>query len=281
MSVLTQFGSVLNKFSRDNRGNLTIITAVTLMPIVAAVGAGIDYSRLSSQISNFQQAADAAVLAAAKKRTSMTDSELASYARKVFDANLSNNNGIIVSFKLDKNSKDHKLTLNTDGYLETSFLGAVGINEMNFDLLSQVGLPGNGLEVALVLDNTDSMDNDGKIGDLKVAANNFVNLLMPGKSNNEESLKISVVPFGNYVNVGKKHRNKKWITVPDDYSEEKTYRPVIRQFNCVTKSYTSTYEGKTTTYTYESCENEYGQKKPTQQTILGKGVLAHVNFLET
>ncbi len=271
MSARKHLGNILNKFSRDNRGNFAIITAIALMPIVAAVGAGIDYSRLSSQMSNFQQAADAAVLAAAKQRSSMTEGELLKYARKIFDANLSNTNGIVVTFKLDEDSKDHKLTLNTNGYLETSFLGAVGISEMNFDVLSQVGLPGNGLEVALVLDNTDSMRNDGKIGDLKIAANNFVNLLMPGKNNKEKTLKISVVPFGNYVNVGKRYRNKKWITVAEDYSEKRTYRPVTRKYNCVTKTHTRTYEGKTTTRTYESCKKEYGPEKTYTKNYTWQG----------
>ena len=271
MSVRTKFGSMLNKFSRDNRGNLAIITAVTLMPIIAAVGAGIDYSRLSSQMSNFQQAADAAVLAAAKQRSSMTESELLNYARKIFDANLSNTNGIVVTFKLDEDSKDHKLTLNTDGYLETSFLGAVGISEMNFDVLSQVGLPGNGLEVALVLDNTDSMRNDKKMKSLKFAAKNFVNLIMPGKENKEKTLMISIVPFGEYVNVGLGNRKKKWLSVPDDYSETKTYRPVIRKYDCKKKRYDywskgRTYEGKYYPPKHhqgwrETCKKEYGPEK--------------------
>ncbi len=281
MSLHTQTGNLLKRFSRDSRGNFAIMTAIALMPIVAAVGAGIDYSRLSSQMSNFQQAADAAVLAAAKKRSSMNKSELLNYARQIFDANLSNTNGIVVTFKLDEDSKDHKLTLNTDGYLETTFLGAIGISEMNFDVLSQVGLPGSGLEVALVLDNTDSMDNDGKIGDLKIAANNFVDLLMPGKNNKEKSLKISVVPFGNYVNVGKKYRNKKWIAVPKDYSEEKTYRPVIRKYDCKKKWYDywskgRTYEGKYYPPKHhqgwnETCKKEYGPEKTYAKNYTWRG----------
>lgn len=271
MATQSRIRKFANAFSKNQQGNMAIIAAVTLLPIVAAIGAGIDYSRLSSQMSNYQQAADAAVLAAAKKRSAMTESELTNYARQIFNANLSNRSGIVLNFKLKDDAANHQLTLKTNGFLKTSFLGAVGISEMNFDVLSQVGLPNGGLEVALVLDNTDSMKNDKKLKSLKFAAKNFVNLIMPGKENKEKSLMISIVPFGEYVNVGLGNRKKKWISVPDDYKETKTYRPVIRKYDCKKKKYDywskgRTYEGKYYPPKHhkgwsESCKKEYGPKK--------------------
>ncbi len=258
-------------FIADEKGNIAIMTAVSLLGIVVAAGAAIDYSRLSSSTSNYQQAADAAVLAASKKRNSMTMAEMTVYARKLFDANLNNRSGTVTSFKLNQNDKTHRLTLDTKGHMETSFIGLVGIDSLDFDIKSQVALPGSGLEVALVLDNTDSMDNDGKIGALKVAANNFVDLLMPGATNNEEKLKIGVVPFGNYVNVGKNNRNRNWINVPDDYEEEHTYRPIISSYNCHTVHYNYTYEGRVYTGQYQQCDHNYGPEQTYTRHYRWKG----------
>lgn len=253
--------TLTRRFIQDRQANVAIMAAFTLMPILAAVGAAVDYSRLSSASSNYQQATDAAVLAASKMRSSMTDSEMTAYARKIFNANVVSKPGIVTKFSLNNNSKDSKLTLNTQGKLHTSFLGIVGIKNMDFNIVSQVSLPSGGLEVALVLDNTDSMDNDHKIKSLKTAANNFVNLLMPGKKNNDQSLKIGIVPFGNYVNVGKKNRKQKWINVPKDYSEKKSWRPVIREYDCKWKYYEYWYEGRLKKGRRKSCKKEYGPPK--------------------
>jgi Flp pilus assembly protein TadG len=273
--------TLAENFIKDRRANMTIVAALTLLPILTAVGAAIDYSRLSSASSNYQQATDAAVLAASKKRASMNDSEMKAYARKIFNANVTGNSGIVTTFNLDNNRNENKLTLETKGQLHTSFMGIIGIENMNFNIMSQVALPSGGLEVALVLDNTDSMDNDGKIKALKVAANNFVTLLMPGKKNTDKTLKIGIVPFGNYVNVGKKNRNKPWMNVPKDYTEKKSYRPVIRKYDCQNKWYSYTSKG----YTYEGkyhppklhegwrkrCKKEYGPKKHYTRHYKWKG----------
>ncbi len=93
------------RFINDRRGNMAIMAAFTLLPVLAAVGAAVDYSRLSSAYSNYQQATDAAVLAASKKRTSMNESEMVAYARKIFDANIAKKPGLVTEFTLDNNQK--------------------------------------------------------------------------------------------------------------------------------------------------------------------------------
>jgi Flp pilus assembly protein TadG len=55
----------VGRFRRDRRGNVAIIFAITLLPILAAVGGAVDYSIASSQRSKIQAALDSAILAGA------------------------------------------------------------------------------------------------------------------------------------------------------------------------------------------------------------------------
>lgn len=58
-------GRLIGRFADCERGNFAIIAAVVALPLVAASGVAIDYSRLSAAESKLQAAVDSAVLAAA------------------------------------------------------------------------------------------------------------------------------------------------------------------------------------------------------------------------
>ena len=55
----------IGRFCRDQRGNIAIIFAISLLPILAAVGGAVDYSIANSQRSKIQAALDSAILAGA------------------------------------------------------------------------------------------------------------------------------------------------------------------------------------------------------------------------
>ena len=57
--------SIARKFARSNQGNVAIIFALTLLPMIAMMGIGIDVSRTLAARTSLQGAADAAALAAA------------------------------------------------------------------------------------------------------------------------------------------------------------------------------------------------------------------------
>ncbi|MGO9006153.1 MAG: TadE/TadG family type IV pilus assembly protein [Beijerinckiaceae bacterium] len=56
--------SCLRRFARDRKGNIAMIFALLLLPIVFAIGVGIDYTSAARKRSQLDAAADAAVLAA-------------------------------------------------------------------------------------------------------------------------------------------------------------------------------------------------------------------------
>jgi Flp pilus assembly protein TadG len=57
------FSGLMNRFRRDQRGNIAVIFAIACIPILAAVGCGVDYSEASRMRAKLQSAADAAAVA--------------------------------------------------------------------------------------------------------------------------------------------------------------------------------------------------------------------------
>ncbi|HLH90746.1 MAG TPA: TadE/TadG family type IV pilus assembly protein [Xanthobacteraceae bacterium] len=57
------FSGLMNRFCRDQRGNIAVIFAIACIPVLAAVGCGVDYSEASRMRAKLQSAADAAAVA--------------------------------------------------------------------------------------------------------------------------------------------------------------------------------------------------------------------------
>ena len=71
MAHLHQIGTYLSRkakdFRRDERGNISLLFAASLVPMIAAAGTAIDYSRASQARSQLHAAADSAALAVARR----------------------------------------------------------------------------------------------------------------------------------------------------------------------------------------------------------------------
>ena len=63
--MLSLFARHVGRFRCDQRGNIAVIFAITLLPILAVVGGAVDYSIASSQRTKIQAALDSAILAGA------------------------------------------------------------------------------------------------------------------------------------------------------------------------------------------------------------------------
>ena len=63
---------LVRRFAGDRRGDLTVIFAITLIPLLALIGAAIDYSRASKARTAMQMALDATALAISSNAASQT-----------------------------------------------------------------------------------------------------------------------------------------------------------------------------------------------------------------
>ncbi len=87
---------------------------------------------------------------------------------------------------------------------------------------SKVAFPSSGsaVEIALVLDNTESMNHFGKMTALKVAAKEFIEAVEDSNSGS----KIALVPFARYVDIGIDKRGEPWLEVPVEYDTDRTWQ---------------------------------------------------------
>jgi Flp pilus assembly protein TadG len=66
---MRSFLSLMNRFRRDQRGNLAVIFAVATVPLISAIGVAIDYSEATRIKAKLQSAADAAAVAAISQQS--------------------------------------------------------------------------------------------------------------------------------------------------------------------------------------------------------------------
>ena len=203
-----------------SRGNVALIFAFALVPLSLATGFGVDITRQRTAISAAQNVLDAAVLAAATSNLEDED-ELRAVFDNYFEAN-ADQIGLEGEFETNLEvGDDGELRATLQASIPAIFGGLIGMNTLPVDTFAAAVRGSNDfVEVALVLDNTWSMSaSDGtgttKINGLKTAASTLVRELMVS---DDDRVRVSVVPYADYVNVGTGNRGASWLNVPADYS---------------------------------------------------------------
>jgi hypothetical protein len=126
------------------------------------------------------------------------------------------------------------------GSLDTSFMKVMGYQSLDVGSSSTVKWGTARLRVALALDNTGSMADDGKMAALKTATTALLDQLKAAASNPGD-VYVSIVPFNRDVNVGASNYNANWIDWSD--WEDENGQDTSTQ-TCTTKK--SGKSGKTT-----------------------------------
>ncbi len=202
------FVSKLPKFRRNESGALAPVLAVAAIPIVMAAGFAVDYGNAVSVQARLQAAVDAAALAAGRE-ANKSDSELEQIAKEYFESNYGNpaNSGTpSMQLTVNGGSLTVRGTVTVGNYLTK----VAGYDTTTIAASSEVTKEATKLEVVLVFDNTGSMASQSRLSTLKVAANDFVEILF-GDREVADTLKIGVVPFSQFVNVGEDKADSFWI----------------------------------------------------------------------
>lgn len=200
-------------FLRDRKeGNFTMMFALLSLPLLAAVAFTVDYNNMLRVRGQLQNATDAATLYAARyyelNKSLPPQSE-------ILDFLMSNSDFGTIVIK-DYDYADNQVVLDTKVTYTPYIMSAVVQQDYSLGVHSAAFVSKDTrVEVALVLDNTGSMASSGKIQGLKVAATNFTNTLFDA-TKATVAVRIGVVPFAQYVNVGMGNRNAAWMDVPAD-----------------------------------------------------------------
>lgn len=221
---------MLRKLARDRRGNYTMMLGAAMIPIMGGLALAVDYTEMSRQRQLALNALDAAGVATARRFVEgATDEQLIAYANDFFKANLSGADRLTTTLHVTLPTSDAgggrvKMTadITYKPYFLTAFqslLGQQAASALTFDAHAEVQLK-NTLEVALVLDNSGSMDEKGsgsgkkRIVLLQEAAKQLIDsLAAQGQAMQQvhEPVRFAVVPFAASVNVGPNNATQSWM----------------------------------------------------------------------
>ena len=211
----SKFRHTLRRFGRARDGNVAVIFALATLPIIAAVGAAVDYSRANAVKSDMQAALDSTVLMLSKQASTDTVDELQSkastYFKAIFNPHGAQNISLTASYS---DTYGSTLVLNGSVDMPTDFMQAFGYDTVTLRGSSTAQWGTTRLRVALVLDNTGSMASSGKMDALKTATTNMLSQLKNAISTAGD-VYVSIVPFVKDVNLGAANYQSNWI----DWSE--------------------------------------------------------------
>ena len=254
--------SFLQRFRRAKRGATIVIFSFMTVPIMALSAGVVDYGTALRVKGELNATLDAAVLAATQAYALDDTVDYTKIIKDFIAKNYSESGKVLLSSSLSVEdpavSEDGEVRATLNVKVPTNFLTLVGFHEFDFTLGSSAKVGGQSLEVALVLDNTWSM-NGSKLTSLKSSANILVDKLMIDGATN---VKLALVPFADYVNIGVDNRSEAGLDIPDAYTVEDSWcdtRETIQQCDRETTSYPCTKDGVPSTCsntTYSNCTTE-------------------------
>lgn len=207
----------LARFNEDRRGNVALLTALAAVPLAIASMGAVDLTRGMAARVELQDALDAAALAAGRSGAT-DDSTLQSTGQRLLQQNLADAKDFTLassSFALGSNGQ---VVASATANYQPTFSLLSGGGQSQISAATEVTRANSILEIALVLDNTGSMDQslgggDKKIALLRTAASNFVDTMANAAKSSSvaDSIKISLVPFSNTVKVGTDYRYSSWV----------------------------------------------------------------------
>ena len=200
--VLSRLVQKIRSFSTANVGNVAITFALATLPIVGAVGFAVDYSHANSIKAAMQSALDSTALMLSKEAATDSSTQLQTNALKYFTALFTRPEAKSITITASYTaSAGSQILVTGSAQMPTNFLGVIGFNSLTVNGSATARWGSSRLRVALVLDNTGSMADSGKITALKSATNSLLSQLQSAVTTNGD-VYVSIIPFVKDVNLG-------------------------------------------------------------------------------
>jgi Flp pilus assembly protein TadG len=216
MSRLISFFRLGSRFRQDNRGNIAVIFGLSVIPIICFMGAAIDYTRASAARASMQTAMDSTALMLSKDlsagtiNTSQISTKASDYFAALYHSNDALDSAVTATYTPPSGNTPANIKLQGSGKIQTDFMRLAGFPEMAFGSSSTTTWGNVRMRVALVLDVTGSMADDGKMTALKPAAKALIDQLS-ALAKTDGDIYISIVPFSKDVNADPINYNATWI----------------------------------------------------------------------
>jgi uncharacterized protein YegL len=214
-SLFKQGRSMAARFRRAESGNVAIFFAIAILPMLALVGAAIDYARVNNARTALQTALDTAALMVSKDASigTLTDDQVTQKAQAYFKALYNHPEAPVgpIDAKYTPNSgKGASIVLSGGGAMDTDFMRVAGYPTINFGSSSTTTWGNTRMRVAMALDNTGSMAQNNKMSNMQTAAKDMITTLS-GYNKTDGDVYVSIIPFAKDVNVGMSNVNAAWL----------------------------------------------------------------------
>ncbi len=214
-AIWTKLARGLGAFRAARGGNVAITFALATLPIVGTVGYAVDYSHANSVKVAMQAALNSTALMLSKDAATLSNSDLQSKALTYFNALFTRPEAKSITISATYTTTGgSKVVVNGSAKVPTDFLGIIGYNNIEVGGSSTAAWGSTRLRVALVLDNTGSMADAGKMTALKAATKSLLAQLSSAATTNGD-VYVSIIPFAKDVNVGSSNYNQNWINWTD------------------------------------------------------------------
>lgn len=178
---------------------VAIIMAVMLLPLIVAAGGALDLARLYIAKSRLIYALDSAAIAVGVDGAC---GNATTVFNAYFDANYPTSKfGTVTPDTIVPTDVNNVISANATVTVNTFFLRLIGINTLSASHATQVVRDETAIELALVLDNTDSMVLNGLMAPLKTAAGQLLDVIFRCQAT-PPTTRVAIVPYAGTVNIG-------------------------------------------------------------------------------
>ncbi len=229
----TRLARSFRAFRRAQRGNVAIMFAIAIVPIIGLVGAAVDYSRANAARSALQAALDATALMISREAAGLSEEEITRRAQAYFESLYNHSDASIAPLDVHytpNSGNGASVSISTSGSIQTAFMKVAGFPTIGFGSSTSTKWGAARLRVAMALDITGSMEqgrsSPTKLQAMKAAAKDLVDTLKTSATTTDD-VYISIVPFNVMVNVGKDKVDADWIDWTEWEAEPAILNPAV------------------------------------------------------
>ena len=145
-SIIRRFSGAAYRFVGADQGNIAVIFAIALVPLISFMGAAIDYSRANRARSSMQSALDSTALMVSKDLSSglITTSQINAKAQAYFAALYTDTEaqGVTVSatYTASNGSMGSTVQVTGSAYITTDFMNIAGFPTLDFSTNSTAAM---------------------------------------------------------------------------------------------------------------------------------------------